>query len=730
MATNMCKNRLHKICYCRDGARSVSTYIHCCGTRSCVITIILILVAVALYGQEADSVRQRQLNEVIIATEQPVRIAADAAVVQQLTPKQLEALPTLQLSDALKYMSGLVIKDYGGTGGMKTVSVRGLGSQHTGVIYDGVPLTDCQTGQIDLGKLSLENVRSIALEIGMSSSIFVPARFFSYSNMLKINTLSQIPNKPFGVKVGFLAGSYGLYSPQVYLENLIKSRKRDDRFLVWNISASYLTSQGDYPYLLHYGGVTDSVSRERRQNSDVTVWNAEANICFKIDSKQQLTFKWYYYDSERGLPSATTFYSLNSSQRLSNRNTFGQLSYRNFFNTHWAYQLNAKFNYDHTHYLDPEYLNAARFLENDYKQTEGYLSNTVMYSLPFAGKKGRDQWLQIALSHDLFHNFLKSNALNYENPSRITSLAALSLLYKGQIVKVHGNLLFTAVHDWAQGTQADNFFHLSPTVGVAVAATKDLSFRAFYKNIFRMPTFNDLYYREVGNLNLNPEKTQQWDLGVVYNRDNLAHGRVDIAASVDGYFNIVKDKIVAFPARNLFSWTMLNYGKVFIGGAEVNANLQYQFSKGYFLRFNGNCTYQKAVDRTDPTGKTYNHQIPYTPVWSGSTGVSVELPWITFSYSLLLAGERYALGQNIPINRVAGYTDHSITIGHQYAIKTDNARKVEKQGGNKMSFAYKVVTHTIGFKCELLNLANKNYEIIRNYPMQGFGFRVKVFYEY
>ncbi len=689
--------------FCRDGARPVSTY-----DARPVSTIILLLLTTLLYGQQSDSVQQQRLDEVIIATEQPVRIAADAAAVQQLSVKQIATLPTLQLSDALKYMSGVVVKDYGGTGGMKTVSVRGLGAQHTGVVYDGIPLTDCQTGQIDLGRLSLDNVHDIALEIGINAGIFVPARLFSYSNLLKINTLSKIPDKPVHVKVGLTAGSYGLWSPQLLFENYIKSRKRPDRYVVWNLAASYLTSKGNYPYILHYGGITDSLSRERRQNSDVTVWNAEANVRVHLDRKQQLAFKWYYYDSERGLPAATIYYNLNSAQRLWNRNTFGQMMYRNFFNTHWAYQLNAKVNYDHTHYLDPAYLNAEGRLENDYRQLEGYLSNTVMFSQPFAGKQDRDHWLQVALSHDLFYNYLNSNALEYNAPTRLTSLAALSLLYKADIFKVNGNLLLTMVHNGVQAAGNSNYVHLSPTVGVAVSATKSLSFRMFYKNIFRMPTFNDLYYREVGNLNLRPEKTQQWDAGIVYNRDNLAHGRVLLSASLDGYFNLVKDKIVAFPSRNLFSWTMMNYGKVFIGGAEANAHLQYQFVKGYFLRVNGNCTYQKAVDRTNPTDKTYNHQIPYTPVWSGSAGATLEMPWITVSYALLLVGERYALGQNIPANRVAGYADHSITIGHQY--------KIQKL--------------TLGFKCELLNLANKNYEIIRNYPMQGFGFRVKVFAEY
>ena len=149
---------------------------------------------------------------------------------------------------------------------------------------------------------------------------------------------------------------------------------------------------------------------------------------------------------------------------------------------------------------------------------------------------------------------------------------------------------------------------------------------------------------------------------------------------------------------------MLNYGTVWIAGAEANANLEYQFVKKYYLRFNGNCTYQKAVDRTDPTGKTFNHQIPYTPVWSGSTSLGFETPWITITYAVILCGKRYALGENIPANEVLGYVDHSITLSHEFDIRQTK----------------------LGLKLELLNLANQNYLIIRNYPMQGFGLRGRI----
>lgn len=626
------------------------------------------------------------------------------AAIQLITHQNIESLPALQLSDVLKFMSGVVIKDYGGTGGMKTVSVRGLGTQHTGVAYDLVALTDCQTGQIDLGKLSMENVENVSLITGPDEDVLLPARLFSYSNLLKINTSKPHFDKPLHLMASLTLGDYGLVTSSIYCENLLKNKKHPNSYFAWNLFANYLHSDGDYRYTLHYGGVTDSVSRECRQNADVTSFNAEVNTRLVVGNKHFLLFKWYYYDSERGLPSATVFYNLNSTQRLWNRNTFGQLSYR-FLSRKWSYMLNGKINYDYTHYLDPDYLNVAGFLDNRYRQYEGYLSNTVRFT-PIQTIDGHQKW-SIALSNDFIFNQLNANTLTTEHPQRFTSLTSLASFYRFNKFSLNGNLLFTAVVNHTQISQDNTqYLHLSPTIGAAFDVIRSLKIRAFYKNIFRMPTFNDLYYREVGNLNLQPEKTQQLDFGISY-EPHWAY-KVQLSAVLDGYYNIVKDKIVAFPSHNLFSWTMLNYGKVHIGGTEVNLRADYSFVKDYALHVWGNCTYQKAVDRTDSTGKTYNQQIPYTPIWSGSVGIGLQLPWLTITYSLIYCGERYALGQNIPANVVAAYVDQSLTLSHEVAIKEAK----------------------IGFKFELLNLGDVQYEIIRNYPMQGAGCRLKFYVSY
>ena len=67
------------------------------------------------------------------------------------------------MGDALRRFSGVNLRDYGGAGGLKTVSVRGLGAGHTAVSYDGLCVSDSRQGEIDLGQFAVENLGSIEL---------------------------------------------------------------------------------------------------------------------------------------------------------------------------------------------------------------------------------------------------------------------------------------------------------------------------------------------------------------------------------------------------------------------------------------------------------------------------------------------------------------------------------------------------------------------------------------
>ena len=118
----------------------------------------------------------------------------------------------------------------------------------------------------------------------------------------------------------------------------------------------------------------------------------------------------------------------------------------------------------------------------------------------------------------------------------------------------------------------------TPTVIVSYTPWKrvGLSFRAFYKKIFRMPTFNDLYYVQLGNRNLRPEYTTQYNVGAAYHKAFYSWF-AGLQASVDVYYNTVKDKIIATPTSNQLVWTMVNLGYVEIRGMDVVLTPSFRF---------------------------------------------------------------------------------------------------------------------------------------------------------
>ena len=73
------------------------------------------------------------------------------------------------VSDAVRRFTGVQLKDYGGAGGLKTVNVRSLGSEHVGVFIDGIQVDNAQNMQVDLGRFSTESFGSVALYNGQKN---------------------------------------------------------------------------------------------------------------------------------------------------------------------------------------------------------------------------------------------------------------------------------------------------------------------------------------------------------------------------------------------------------------------------------------------------------------------------------------------------------------------------------------------------------------------------------
>jgi len=306
---------------------------------SCVLWIAGLSAPATIWGQNApDTVRIYDIPEVIISERYQTQEVRATAPVQIFTKQQLNSLNVLQISDAVKHFAGVTVKDYGGIGGLKTVSLRSLGAEHTAISYDGITISDSQTGQVDIGRFSLDNVDRLTLNNGQSDNIFQPARLFASAGVLSIQTLTPQfrNNKNTNLSGSFKTGSWGLVNPSLHIEQKINTK--------WALSANteWMSADGRYPYTMYYGNTNDSTSREKRKNTEVRTLRTEVGLFGNFSDTEQWKLKVYYYQASRGLPGATTLYYDYASQHLWDKNTFVESQYKKEFNPKWVFQTSAK----------------------------------------------------------------------------------------------------------------------------------------------------------------------------------------------------------------------------------------------------------------------------------------------------------------------------------------------------------------------------------------------------
>ncbi|MEJ8740945.1 TonB-dependent receptor [Phocaeicola sp. HCN-6420] len=635
----------------------------------------------------------QHLNEVVVTAR---AVQKEIFPVQELSGKQLHQLSSHNVADALRYFSGIQIKDYGGVGGLKTVNIRSMGTNHVGVFYDGIELGNAQNGTVDLGRFSLDNMESVTLYNGQKSAIFQPAKDFGSSGSIYLQTRTPQfeEGKKYNVRASFKTGSFGVVNPSILWEQKLGQR------ISSSFSAEYLHSSGKYKftYRMQEGYDTTAV----RQNGDLNALRVEGGLFGQL-KQGYWKAKAYLYNSERGYPGAIVRNKFSHEDRQWDTNFFTQGTFKKDFTQWYSLLANAKYAYDYLHYLaDPNKDESLMYVNNHYYQQEVYTSVANRFNL--------FSWWEASFSADYQFNLLNADLRDFVYPRRHTLLASIATAMRFKQVELQASLLETFVHDTSSGTPAPDKQKLTPSFFVSWRPfpQSGLNLRGFYKRIFRMPTLNDLYYTFVGNINLEPEFTTQYDLGFTYNRTFNSTWLRSLEVQTDVYYNEVENKIVATPTSNFFRWTMVNLGNVEIRGVDVALQTGWKIGRDLTVSNRINYTYQRAQDFTDPKSEFYGGQIPYIPWHSGSAVVNLQWRSWEANYSFIYTGERYSSQANIPYNyQLPWYTsDFSVSKG------------------------LKVWKGDLKLTLEVNNLLNQQYEVVACYPMPGTNFKLIAQYNF
>lgn len=583
-----------------------------------------------------------------------------------LTPSQtlrgdmLRSLSATSVADALKYFSGVQIKDYGGLGGLKTVNVRSLGSQHVGVYLDGIRITNAQNGQIDLGRYSLSNMESVSLYNANRNERLQSAS--EYASAATVYMQTKRPTQT-TYMMEYGCGSFGLNKLKGYfaLKNLLF------------VDAEYQHSDGDYAFRFR-SEQEDTVGT--RHNSDITFYRLEAAGFYK-----GLSTHVYYYNSERGLPGPVIRRlsdQWDSTDRQWDENFFIQSSYKHSWE-HFGLKTNLKYSYDYLHYLqDPRTNAATMYCNNHYTQQDLYGSVAAAWNT---------RYVSLTASTDLRWSDLNADVYKFAYVYRIDSKSLLSAIASYRGFEANIALLYTHISDHTRGA-ASPLSRLTPMY-LASWHGGPLTVRAFHKRIFRAPTLNDLYYTLVGNAQLRPEYTSQWDLGIDY-KDRHLHLAVDL------YTSRIEDKIVAIPMKCQFRWSMVNFGLVRSLGISTTAGYDHTWGK-LALSANANYTCQRDRDFSSPSDPEYKNTIPYSPLHSASLIVSLGYDGWSACTSWLYTGDRFALISNNKEDMLGAWQTVDL----------------------KLSKTFTVSRHSLQTTIECNNLTDSRHEVVKRYPMPG-----------
>ena len=651
--------------------------------------------------------RVHQLEGVTVTKSMRQRVLTSTAPLQLLNRQDMLAMGVTDMADALNRIPGITLRDYGGAGGMKTVAVRGFGAKHTGVSYDGILLSDCQSGEIDLSRYSLDNVETLSLVIGDNDDIFIPARQAASSAVLHIQTL-PLPDgdSRAHVTAQLKAGSFGFVSPFVrYAQSL-------SRRLALSATGEYTYAENDYPYDIQNVSIT---MHSRRTNSRMNSGHGELNLAWLPTDASHLTAKVYYYDNARQLPGIVRYYTNLSGENLHDRNFFAQLGWQTRWGGQWALKTQAKVNWNESVYRDklmPSAINDASYWQREYYASAALLFVPTEhwafdYSADYAYNNLNGSSWRAIIGRPFRHSVLQSVTAKYTGGRwTVTGRLLHSLYLNQQKCDDDADNELQAGRTDIQQNSARNMRRLSPSLSLSYRLAEDeaLYVRASYKNIFRSPTFNESYYYHYGSTDLKPESTHQWNIGVTY-APHLSQ-QTSATLTLDAYINKVKDMIVAVP-YNMFVWRCINVGRVRSIGLDATLRLDHRFSLRHRLLLAGSYSLQKVQNRTNPESDNYNKQIAYMPEHTASGSMAYENPWVNLSLHATVVSCRWPNNEHYPSTMIEGYADVGVTAYRQF----------------------RVGRHQVELRGDVKNLFDKQYYIVARYPMPGRSWMMTVNYK-
>ncbi len=636
--------------------------------RKYLICIVMLAAALPAWAEDTTL----SLDEVVVtATRAEEEIDKISSNVTVITQEDIKKSTATTVQDLLRNEAGIIIRDLYGTGTKSTVDMRGFArGLNTAILMDGRKLNEIDLSGVDWNTIPLENIERIEIVRGSESVL--------YGDNAMAGAINIITKKGYVMKPEpMLDGRVESYSGHMELGTLTGGTEKIGYFF-------FLKHRQTSGY---------------RENSDFTSGDMSTRLNFKVTDYLTFDFAAGYHTDDQGLPGGLTESEVNEDRRQSTKPDdhvdFNQRyidTKANFALGTWG-DLELGYSYNDKKFDSDLFFFGTPFNTMRDTATSGIKAKLTVDTKPFnyrnllvAGVDYYDSDVDNRTSGfgtTTYSEISKNDTgLYIQDEFFITDRISLSIGYRYSDTRFDDTVSgFTTVSDEQKFTE--DAFRAGATFNYANGSKIFVN----YAKGYRLPTTDELFDFTGAITNLQPEKSDTYEAGIVHAFGNRLQARLTL------YTMDVRNELFFDPAGG--------------GGFGANKNLDktrhYGVETGFTavvtesLSFFGNFTY---TDVKFESGPYDGNHIQLVPQYSASFGGDFR-----FLKSFLLAANVNWIGKKYLDNDVQNDFDKM----ESYTVV--NAR---------LSYTYKGLTAYIGAN----NIFSEKYS---EYGIVGSG-GVKNFY--
>lgn len=556
------------------------------------------------------------------------------------------------------------IRTYG-PGGLASPSFRGSGSSHTSVLWNGITLVSPLNGQLDLSLLPAGLFDDAIVQSGGSTSL---AGNGSIGGNIHLNNTFHF-NKGLQVSGASHIGSFGseYYDAGVKFSN--------SKF---GTSTKLFMSQADNDFKFENRSVFPA-EIQRRAHSAFQQHGLLQQLHYQTPRAGIFSLKFWYQDSKYEIPNPTAI--LRASEATEENEFYRVLGGWNLSSEKVDLSYQGALITQRLIYTDPV---LDQYSDNRYKS----IIQNIEANLDFRNKtqltSGIHYTWEEGLAVDFGNSTPSRNRFALFSAWKINTLEKVVFALSGREEIVNGTLM-----------------PFAPQVSANYQATPAISIFTTLSRNYRIPTFNDLYWRggsTRGNPNLKTETSLSAEAGLRLSRENISIKSVAFTNHVDDW--------ILWSPTNGHAWEPQNIKKVWSRGIETQlsakatlGSVRSSLSALYSLTRSTNEDVY-ASGNSNEEGK----QLILTPMHEGS--ITVEGRYRTYSLRVVntYTGEQFNDSDNSPYNIVDDYLITNLWL----------CKVVERK------------RYSVNFIGEVNNLLNVQYVARPGYPLPGRNFKIGI----